>query len=126
MPPASGAAVDRAWELTHVRRATPADVRDAEAFLDQLRALPGGRESRPGAFSFKGKALLHFHVDATGLHVDVRLGRHFERHRVETPAERERFLAAGAGAPPPAGAHSAGAPPPAGPHSAAPPPAAHP
>ncbi|ATQ43111.1 hypothetical protein [Caulobacter mirabilis] len=63
-----------------------------EPLLERLRALPGLKEKSRGTFFYRrGKAFLHFHEDPTGLHADLRAGDDFDRFRVETEAERERF-----------------------------------
>ncbi len=64
--------------------------------LEGLAAIPQLRATRPGAFSFKGKAFCHFHEDDDGYFVDVRLdpSSGFTRLEVTTPAQRRRFLAA--------------------------------
>jgi hypothetical protein len=72
-----------------VRHASAATVEELEPFLDQLRAMPGLIEKRPGVFHRKSKEFLHFHDDPSGIHADVRLGPEFERFRVQTLAERQ-------------------------------------
>ena len=62
--------------------------------LVELRAIPGLVERRPGVFSRKSRAFLHFHEDPTGCYADVRFADDFERHRVETDDERAGLLAA--------------------------------
>jgi hypothetical protein len=76
-----------------VRHAGPDELDRVEPFLQQLRALPGVVERKPGIFYRKSKAFLHFHEDPSGLHADVKLAGQFERFRVETDEERDVLLA---------------------------------
>jgi hypothetical protein len=75
-----------------VRHARSQALDELEALLDELRSVPGLVERRRGVFHRGSKAFLHFHEDPTGLHVDVRIGADFERHRVQTLEEREHLL----------------------------------
>lgn len=63
-----------------------------EPLLRELRRTEGLTEKRPGGFYWGSKAFCHFHEDPTGLYVDVKLGDEFERLRVQTRAERARFV----------------------------------
>ena len=61
--------------------------------LLQLRANKALVERTPGSFYFKSKAFLHFREEPTGLFADVKRGLlGFERMRVNTKLEQERFL----------------------------------
>ena len=75
-----------------MRHATAETLKEAEALLEELRSLPSLTEKRPGIFSRKSKAFLHFHEDPSGLHADVRFETEFERLRVETDMERDVLL----------------------------------
>lgn len=73
---------------------------DASA-LDALEELPaamrqrdGVRERRRGYFYRKGRALVHFHQDPTGLFADLHDGPEWRRLRVSEPDERRCFLTA--------------------------------
>ena len=66
---------------------------ELEPMLVAIRAVPGLVERQRGIFYRRSKAFLHFHEDPSGLYADVRLGDEFERHRVETQAERRAVLA---------------------------------
>ena len=60
--------------------------------LAALRDLPELTERGRGVFYRRSRAFLHFHEDASGHHVDVRLGADFERFRVQTKAEQRTVL----------------------------------
>jgi len=60
--------------------------------LVELRELPGLTERSRGVFYRGSRAFLHFHEDASGHHVDVRLGTDFERFRAQTKAEQRMVL----------------------------------
>ena len=67
--------------------------------LERLRAIPGLRERKPGTFYLRSGAFLHFHEDPAGLFADVKLdGAEFTRFAVNTAQERDKLLAAAAGA----------------------------
>lgn len=63
-----------------------------EPLLAEIRAVPGLVEKSRGVFYRRSKAFLHFHEDPSGMYADVRIGPDFERHRVETAAERDALL----------------------------------
>jgi len=79
-----------------MRHAGPEALTSLEPLLAQLRSVEGLKESRPGAFSHRSRAFLHFHEDPSGMYADVRLveGGDFERLRVTTAAEQARFVRA--------------------------------
>jgi hypothetical protein len=58
-----------------------------------IRKLPGLVERSRGAFYRRSRAYLHFHEDPSGMYADVRTGEDFTRHRVQSAAERQVFLA---------------------------------
>lgn len=77
-----------------MKHAGPAALDRLEPLLEQVRALPGLKETSRGVFYRKSKALLHFHEDPAGLFADVRFeGTEFERLRVETVEEQAVLLA---------------------------------
>jgi hypothetical protein len=75
-----------------MRHATAEGLKELELLLEELRAVPGLVEKRPGIFYRKSKAFLHFHEDPSGLYADVRFEDDFERLRVETKAERNALM----------------------------------
>ena len=75
-----------------MKHAGPEALDTLEPVLAELRSVPGLVERSRGVFYKKAKAFVHFHEDPSGMHGDVRVGEEFERHRVETVAEREAFL----------------------------------
>jgi hypothetical protein len=77
-----------------MRHATPDDLQAIASFLDDLRAVNGLREHKPGTFYLRSRAFLHFHADPTGLFADVRLeGEDFERVPVSSPDAQAALLA---------------------------------
>ena len=60
--------------------------------LGALREMPELTERGRGVFYRRSRAFLHFHEDASGHHVDVRLGADFERFRALTKAEQLTVL----------------------------------
>lgn len=78
-----------------MRHITPERLEELRPLLDRLRVLDGLAEKRPGGFSLKSRAFLHFHEDPAGLFADVRLdGAEFTRMRVSDPAEQDALVAA--------------------------------
>jgi len=76
-----------------MRHAAPDDLQAIGSFLDDLRAVDGLREHKPGNFYLRSRAFLHFHVDPTGLFADVRLeGEDFERVPVSSPDAQAALL----------------------------------
>ena len=75
-----------------MRHARSDALDELEPMLVALRDLPGLKEKRRGVFYRGSQAFLHFHEDPTGHHADVRLGREFERYRVQTKAEQREVL----------------------------------
>lgn len=75
-----------------MRHAGPATLARIASLLDELRARPVLRETRPGVFSLKSRAFLHFHDDPSGIFADVRLADDFVRMRVTTRSEQADLL----------------------------------
>jgi len=75
-----------------VKHAGPEALHRLEPLIRELRAIPDLREKKAGSFYRRSRAFLHFHEDPTGLFVDVRFDRDFERMAVTTRPEQERFL----------------------------------
>jgi len=75
-----------------VRHAGPATLERIAPLLEALRARPALREARPGVFSLKSRAFLHFHDDPDGMYADVRLADEFVRLRVSSPSEQADLL----------------------------------
>ncbi|HKD89211.1 MAG TPA: hypothetical protein VKB62_11825 [Streptosporangiaceae bacterium] len=53
-----------------MRHASQTDLGRLEALLAELRKHPELRERKPGYFSRRSRAFLHFHEDAGYLYVD--------------------------------------------------------
>ena len=75
-----------------MKHAGPATFARISSLLDELRTRPALRETRPGAFSLKSRAFLHFHDDPSGVFADVRLADDFVRMRVSTRSEQADLL----------------------------------
>jgi hypothetical protein len=75
-----------------MRHAGPATLARLGPLLDELRARGVLREMRPGVFSLRSRAFLHFHDDEAGIFADVRLAADFVRMRVSTEAEQSDLL----------------------------------
>ncbi|HUL66677.1 MAG TPA: hypothetical protein VLW55_18915 [Burkholderiaceae bacterium] len=61
--------------------------------IERLRSVPGLVERKPGTFYYRSNAFLHFHEDPAGLFADAKLDlKTFERHRVNTRAERAALV----------------------------------
>jgi hypothetical protein len=77
-----------------MRHADAADLARLEELLNQVRALGAFKEPRPGCFSLKGRAALHFHAHEERLYADLRLtGAAFDRRPVGTAALDAALLA---------------------------------
>ena len=76
-----------------MRHATPDDLVEIDGLLRDLRAIDGLVEKRPGVFSHRSRAFLHFHADPAGLYADVRLsGEDFERRPVRTRTQQHELV----------------------------------
>jgi hypothetical protein len=76
-----------------VRHATPDDLIEADDLLRSLRGIDGLVEKRPGVFSYRSRAFLHFHADPSGLYADVRLqGDDFERLPVHSRRQQRELV----------------------------------
>ena len=63
-----------------------------QPLLEQLRARPLLRETRPGVFELKSRAFLHFHDDPAGVFADVRLVDGFVRLLVTSSSQQSELL----------------------------------
>jgi hypothetical protein len=75
-----------------MKHAGPATLARIASLLDELRARQVLRETRPGVFSLKSRAFLHFHDDPSGVFADVRLADDFVRMPVTTRSEQADLL----------------------------------
>jgi hypothetical protein len=76
-----------------VKHITPARLVDLDALLEQLRAVDGITERKPGIFYRGSRAFLHFHEHGDDLYADARLrGDAFDRRRVTTRKEQQHLL----------------------------------
>ena len=78
-----------------MKHAGPDALAELAGLLDQLRTVDGLVEKRPGVFSRRSRAALHFHEDPSRLYADVRLdpsAADFERVLVTTPAQQARLV----------------------------------
>jgi hypothetical protein len=75
-----------------VRHAGPDTLARIVTLLAALRARDVLRETRPGVFSLRSQAFLHFHDDPAGVFADVRFDRDFVRMRVSTRSEQADLL----------------------------------
>lgn len=79
-------------ERVPMGHAGPEALDRLEPLLAQLRHVGGLTERKRGNFARGSKAFLHFHRHETGLYADVKFGDDWERFRVSTKVERQRFL----------------------------------
>ncbi|NNL66561.1 MAG: hypothetical protein HKP30_09985 [Myxococcales bacterium] len=75
-----------------MKHAGPRTFARMKPLLEALRARPGLREARPGVFTLKSRAFLHFHDDPSGIFADVRFADEFVRLPVTTPSEQSDLL----------------------------------
>jgi hypothetical protein len=77
-----------------MRHATPETLERIGKLLGQLRTVDGLVERRPGLFSWRSRAFLHFHEEGVETFADVRLDQagDFVRFRVTTAKEQAAFL----------------------------------
>ena len=75
-----------------MKHASLATLEQLEPLLVRIRGLDGLVERKPGTFYRRSSAFLHFHEDAAGLFVDVKLnGFEFERLPVSSTQQRTVF-----------------------------------
>jgi hypothetical protein len=93
-PGPPGAGVARCVACERMRHATPEALERISGLLAQLREVTGLVERRPGWFSWRSRAFLHFHEEGTATFADVRLepAGDFVRFPVTTAKERAAFL----------------------------------
>ncbi|WP_284617989.1 hypothetical protein [Aquabacterium humicola] len=78
-----------------MKHASPEALAELSALLEQLRALPGLIERKPGIFYRGSTAFLHFHEDPAGLFADAKVnGAGFARWPVDTAAQQQSLLRA--------------------------------
>jgi hypothetical protein len=70
------------------------DLDRLEPLLRELRSIGELRERKPGTFTCKSRAFLHFHADGDELLADVRLRDEFERHPASTARQQAALLKA--------------------------------
>lgn len=75
-----------------MKHAGPRTFARIQSLLEALRARPGLREARPGVFTLKSRAFLHFHDDPSGIFADVRLADEFVRLPVTSASEQSDLL----------------------------------
>jgi hypothetical protein len=75
-----------------MKHAGPATLARISALLEELRARPALRETRPGVFALRSRAFLHFHDDPAGVFADVRLAEEFVRMPVTSSAQQSDLL----------------------------------
>ncbi len=75
-----------------MKHAGPEALAKLKPLLGELRKREPLREKRPGIFTLRSRAFLHFHEDPTGLFADVRLTDEFSRHPVDTSVQRNQIL----------------------------------
>jgi hypothetical protein len=78
-----------------MKHAGSATLAELGPLLEQLRALAGLTERKPGIFYRGSAAFLHFHEDPTGLFADAKLrGKGFVRLPVKTSAQQRELVRA--------------------------------
>ena len=75
-----------------MKHAGPGVLARISPLLEQLRARPVLRETRPGVFELKSRAFLHFHDDPSGIYADVRLAEGFVRLPVTSSSQQSDLL----------------------------------
>jgi len=75
-----------------MKHAGPDALARIAPLLEQLRARAALRERRPGVFTLKSLAFLHFHDDPSGIFADVRLAEGFVRLPVTSRSEQSDLL----------------------------------
>ena len=78
-----------------MKHASHASLARLAPLLEQLRAISGLIERRPGSYYRRSAAFLHFHEDPAGLFADAKLNlASFERLPVNTRTEQSALLSA--------------------------------
>jgi hypothetical protein len=75
-----------------MKHAGPSTLARISPLLEELRARAVLREQRPGVFSLKSHAFLHFHDDPSGIFADVRLADEFVRLPVTSSSQQSDLL----------------------------------
>jgi len=75
-----------------MKHAGPSTLARIAPLLAELRARPALRETRPGVFTLKSRAFLHFHDDPSGIFADVRPGNDFVRVLVTSRSGQSDLL----------------------------------
>ena len=76
-----------------MKHAGPAALRALAPLLAEIRRdLPGIVEKKPGIFTRKGQALLHFHEDPAGCFADLKIAGAWQRFPVNHPRDAATFL----------------------------------
>jgi hypothetical protein len=75
-----------------MKHAGPAALARISSLLQELRARTALREERPGVFSLRSRAFLHFHDDPSGVFADVRFANAFVRLPVTSASEQADLL----------------------------------
>jgi hypothetical protein len=75
-----------------MKHASAATLKQIPDLLAALRALPGLKERSAGAFYRGGSAFLHFHEDAAGLFVDLKLDGEWSRRAVNSKIARAALV----------------------------------
>jgi len=75
-----------------MKHASLTTLQQLEPLLIRIRGVNGLVERKPGVFYQRSSAFLHFHEDAAGIFVDVKLnGVEFERLPVSSVKQRAAF-----------------------------------
>ena len=77
-----------------MKHASESTLEGLSAFLDRLRSIDGLVEKRPGVFNRRSKSFLHFHEDASGIFVDIRVNIDdpFTRRPVTTRSQQSELI----------------------------------
>ena len=75
-----------------MKHAGPSTLARLGPLLADLRARAALRETRPGVFSLRSRAFLHFHDDPSGIFADARIGEGFVRMPVSTASQQADLL----------------------------------
>lgn len=78
-----------------MKHATAATIQQLTPLLEQIRAIPGLKEKKPGIFYRQSRAFLHFHEEGDQIYADVRLrSEDFDRFPATTVPEQAALLKA--------------------------------